>query len=248
MPPVVLFTGLSGSGKTTLIERLVPKLKSQGLRVATLKHDGHGFESPAGKDTTRHMAAGSLSTILSDDRHILLERRVGPAPDGVPASPLGLARRYLADADIVLAEGFSGFADEDLPRIEVLPPRATIPKGDPNHLSAIVADGPIPGAKAPRFDRQDLDGITEHVLRAAGLAERQKKEVERARVPPIVELRVDGVPVPLTPFVQRALGGAIRGIVENLKGVTPHAPISVEVSRGAGTVGNGSGADGGPLG
>ena len=41
---VVAVSGVKNSGKTTLITRLLPFLTGYGLRVATIKHDGHEFE------------------------------------------------------------------------------------------------------------------------------------------------------------------------------------------------------------
>ena len=46
------------AGKTTLITRLLPVLTDYGLKVATVKHDGHEFEGDVpGTDTYRHMKA-----------------------------------------------------------------------------------------------------------------------------------------------------------------------------------------------
>ena len=44
MIPILSIVGKSDSGKTTLIEKLVPELTRRGYRVATVKHDVHGFE------------------------------------------------------------------------------------------------------------------------------------------------------------------------------------------------------------
>ncbi|MBI1952651.1 MAG: molybdopterin-guanine dinucleotide biosynthesis protein B [Candidatus Omnitrophica bacterium] len=59
-PCVVRVAGSSGSGKTTLIEKLIPRLRSKGLRVGTVKHAHHGFEMDhPGKDSWRHTRAGA---------------------------------------------------------------------------------------------------------------------------------------------------------------------------------------------
>lgn len=51
------------AGKTTLITRLLPVLTDYGLKVATVKHDGHEFEGDVpGTDTYRHMKAGAFGT------------------------------------------------------------------------------------------------------------------------------------------------------------------------------------------
>ena len=40
-PVVFAVSGVKNSGKTTLIEKIIPKLKEHGLKVATINHDHH---------------------------------------------------------------------------------------------------------------------------------------------------------------------------------------------------------------
>ena len=66
MIPIVSIVGKSGAGKTTLIEKMIPELKKRGYRVATIKHDVHGFDiDHEGKDSWRHKKAGAHATIIS---------------------------------------------------------------------------------------------------------------------------------------------------------------------------------------
>ena len=65
MIPIVSIVGRSNTGKTTLIEGIIPELKKQGYRVATIKHNRHGFEvDHEGKDSWRHRRAGAAMTVL----------------------------------------------------------------------------------------------------------------------------------------------------------------------------------------
>lgn len=49
------------AGKTTLITRLLPVLTDYGLKVATVKHDGHEFEGDVpGTDTLQAYESRSL--------------------------------------------------------------------------------------------------------------------------------------------------------------------------------------------
>jgi molybdopterin-guanine dinucleotide biosynthesis protein MobB len=81
MPPVVSIIGKSNSGKTILIERLVQELKSRNYRVATIKHIPHeiNFDDP-GKDSWRHIQAGSEATAVSSSDKIVL---IKPVAQGV---------------------------------------------------------------------------------------------------------------------------------------------------------------------
>ncbi len=55
MIPIISVVGKSDVGKTTLLEKLLVELKKRGYRVATIKHDVHGFNiDQPGKDTWRH--------------------------------------------------------------------------------------------------------------------------------------------------------------------------------------------------
>jgi molybdopterin-guanine dinucleotide biosynthesis protein MobB len=50
--PTISIVGRTGAGRKTVIEKLVPRLKSLGYRIAVAKHDVHGFEMDhEGKDT-----------------------------------------------------------------------------------------------------------------------------------------------------------------------------------------------------
>ncbi len=52
MIPVIGFAAYSGTGKTTVMEKVIAELTARGLRVGTVKHDGHGFEiDHPGKDS-----------------------------------------------------------------------------------------------------------------------------------------------------------------------------------------------------
>jgi molybdopterin-guanine dinucleotide biosynthesis protein MobB len=68
--PVYSFIAKSGTGKTTLIEKLIPELKSRGLRVAVMKHDAHEFDvDKPGKDSWRMTRAGADVTVIASATH-----------------------------------------------------------------------------------------------------------------------------------------------------------------------------------
>lgn len=173
-PRVISIVGRKDAGKTTLTVALAAEFARRGHRVMTLKHGSH---APAldteGTDSWRHFHEGRAErTLLSGaDGKVLFDR----APDTY--DPLALVRQYLADADIVLVEGYKRAA---LPKIEVW--RRGIGPGplydpaapDRHHWVALVTDD-----EAVRFDGLRVlrfaDTMWLHLL--AGLAWERALEV-----------------------------------------------------------------------
>ncbi len=112
MIPIVSVVGKSDAGKTTLLEKIIPELTRRGYRVATVKHDVHGFDiDREGKDSWRHKKAGARQTIIASPRKVAVIEDVEKDHD------LSEIRdRYVRDVDIILTEGYKG---NPHPKIEV---------------------------------------------------------------------------------------------------------------------------------
>jgi molybdopterin-guanine dinucleotide biosynthesis protein MobB len=113
--------GRKNAGKTTLTVALAGELARRGVRVMTIKHGHHPADvDREGSDSWRHFREGRAERVLlaAPDLRVLFER----SPDEY--DPVALARRYLADADIVLAEGYKR---APLPKIEVYRPSLGAP-------------------------------------------------------------------------------------------------------------------------
>jgi molybdopterin-guanine dinucleotide biosynthesis protein B len=159
MPNVFSFVGHSGSGKTTLIEKLLRELAGRGLKVATIKHAHHRVElDTPGKDSFRYKEAGAaMSMLLTRDALQLV------ADAKTEREPEQLAQRFLGEAGLVLAEGFSHAAGA---KIEVLrrecsaTPRCTIEDG----LIAMVTDVDEVYPQLPHFALDDVNGILTFML------------------------------------------------------------------------------------
>ena len=112
-PPMVAIIGRKNSGKTTLVVRLAAELHGRGHRVMTIKHGAHTFNiDPASTDTYRHYHEGHAERVAmaAPDKFALVLRW---------SEELGaeeIASRFMADADLVLCEGFKRSA---LPKIEI---------------------------------------------------------------------------------------------------------------------------------
>jgi len=113
---ILSIIGRKNAGKTTLTVALVSELARRGQRVMTIKHSHHPADvDRPGSDSWRHFHEGRAerSLIAAPDLRVLFERSADDY------DPVGLARRYLADADIVLAEGYKR---APIPKIEIFRP------------------------------------------------------------------------------------------------------------------------------
>jgi molybdopterin-guanine dinucleotide biosynthesis protein B len=136
--------GRKNAGKTTLLVLLAAALVRRGLDVATLKHGHHpAAADQEGKDTWRHYHEGRAGRVLIEapGQRVLFERT------SREEGPVALARRYLADADIILVEGFTR---HPIPKIEVhrsalaAPPRMLAEPSLPGPWVALLTDDPAP--------------------------------------------------------------------------------------------------------
>jgi molybdopterin-guanine dinucleotide biosynthesis protein B len=198
MPPIVSIIGKSKSGKTTLIEKLIGELKSRGYRVATIKHTHHklSFDEP-GKDSWRHIQAGSEVTVISTDDNTVL---IKPASESLEP----LARLIGEDYDIILTEGFK---TGDAPKIETHRKQAGPPLDSVSQLIAIATDEPL-DAKVRQFSLDDIKGISD-------LLEKEFIEPQKERV----ALYVNDKAIPLTEFPRQIVTNVLTALASSLKGV-----------------------------
>jgi len=153
MPPIVSIVGESKSGKTTLIEMLISELKSRGYRVATIKHSIHHLDfDKAGKDSWRHIQAGSAATAIVSPDEVVLIKTVTAEPDLNE-----VARLFGEDYDIILAEGFK---HSSAPKIEVHRKAAGPPLSSVNNLLAIATDEPLETGTR-QFPLNDIKGLAD---------------------------------------------------------------------------------------
>lgn len=150
---VIGLAGWSGSGKTTLLVRVIPALVARGVRVATLKHAHHDFDTDKpGKDSYEHRKAGASEVLVSSGRRWAIVHELGDEPEATLAQLLG----RISPCDLVVVEGFKR---EAIPKIEVYrgangrPPLHT---HDPL-IVAVASDTPFAAADVPVVDLNDAD-------------------------------------------------------------------------------------------
>ncbi len=158
MIPIVSIVGTSNSGKTTLIEKLIAELTRRGLRVATIKHNRHGFEiDHEGKDSWRHKQAGAVATVVASPGRVALIEDTSRDYNLTEIRDL-----YIRNADIILAEGYK---QNPHPKIEVF--RSELMRerlcGPGDNLIALAGDKPV-SSDVPWFDWNDAAGLADLIV------------------------------------------------------------------------------------
>ncbi|MBA3257844.1 MAG: molybdopterin-guanine dinucleotide biosynthesis protein B [Gemmatimonadales bacterium] len=146
---IISIIGRKNAGKTTLTVALASELARRGHRVMTIKHGHHPADvDRRDTDSWRHFHEGKAERVLlaTPGLRALFERSEDEY------DPVGLARRYLRDAGIVLVEGYKR---ADLPKIEVYrrglstPPLFDPDAANADEWVAIVTDDPAVDAPCP---------------------------------------------------------------------------------------------------
>jgi molybdopterin-guanine dinucleotide biosynthesis protein B len=160
---IIGLAGWSGSGKTTLLAKVIPRIVARGLKVSTVKHAHHSFDMDRpGKDSHSHRMAGATEVLVgSANRWAVVHELRGEAEPTLPA-----LLRKASPVDLVLVEGYKS---ESHPKLEVY--RAANGKpllhpGDPA-IVAVASDTPLSGVRIPVLDLNDIEGITDILLRHA---------------------------------------------------------------------------------
>lgn len=160
MTPIISIVGKSNSGKTTLIEKLLHVFVARGLKVATVKHDSHGFDvDHEGKDTWRHREAGAAAVAIISPKVLFLTRNVDEALELET-----VRQKYLnEDYDFILTEGFKR---SRWPKIEVHRRARSdelICTPEQDNLIAVASDHPW-DLSVPTFDLNDGNAIADFII------------------------------------------------------------------------------------
>jgi molybdopterin-guanine dinucleotide biosynthesis protein B len=213
MIPIISIVGKSDSGKTTFIEKLLPELVRRGYRVATVKHDVHGFEvDREGKDSWRHKQAGAHTVIISSPTKVALIRDV--------EKDLRLDEirdKLVQDVDLILSEGYK---KDVQPKIEIFrtEKHKELLCTKEDNLVAIVSDREF-DVGVSCFFLDDIKGVVDFI----------EKKFLKSKGEKEITLKVDGRTVPLKPFIRDFLLGSIKGMVSSLKGCEKPKKIEIKI-------------------
>jgi molybdopterin-guanine dinucleotide biosynthesis adapter protein len=152
---IIGLAGWSGSGKTTLVTNVIPVLVKRGLKIATVKHAHHEFDTDQpGKDSWMHRQAGASEVAIVSSRRWAIVHELGDEPE----PPLGDLLAKLSPVDLVIVEGFKRHPH---PKLEVY--RAAVGKQllhpDDDCIVAIATDAPLPEAQVPMLMLGDIESI-----------------------------------------------------------------------------------------
>lgn len=154
---ILAVSGIKNSGKTTIIENLVSRFKEKGIKVGTLKHDGHDFQMDnLGSDTDRHFKAGACkSMIFSNSKLMFIEDQKNV--------DLNYILSFFKDCQLVFLEGFK---KTNLPKIEVVRKDiSTLPAANRENLLFYVTDveSVIKDPSVKSVDIDDVEDIFNHI-------------------------------------------------------------------------------------
>ena len=156
--------GYSGSGKTTLIEKVIPLLVKEGLRVSLIKHAHHEFDlDQPGKDSHRHRMAGATEVLITSSNRWALMHELR----GTVEPTLEEQLRHFAACDVVIVEGWKHHA---MPKIEVHRKLSEKPLLFPEDTSVIaVASDESLATDLPQFDLDDAQAVTKFIIKYLGV-------------------------------------------------------------------------------
>jgi molybdopterin-guanine dinucleotide biosynthesis protein MobB len=156
----------SGMGKTTLMERILPILKSHGLRIGVIKQARADFDvDRPGKDSHRLRSAGADSVMVGSSKRWALMTEL---PHGYPDDDDSRLRELIphmdtTSSDLILVEGFR---EACIPKIEVYraclgyPLRALKDK----QIIAVASDTQNPSPK-PVLDLNSAEEVVGFILK-----------------------------------------------------------------------------------
>jgi molybdopterin-guanine dinucleotide biosynthesis adapter protein len=207
--PVIAIVGNSESGKTTLIEKLVPELNKRGYRVGSIKH-AREIDKWQGKDSQRHLSAGSEETILAGpDQVILFKTTEEPKIEEI-------CQMFDSSLDLILCEGFKR---TDLPKIEVYRKGFGPLLSDLKGVFAVVSDEKL-DVKTRQFKNTDV-GIIVDLLEKGFIKPNLKW----------LDLYVNGKQVPLTVFPRKFIYEIVLAMTNSLNGIEPVKTLEIKLKN-----------------
>ncbi len=213
---IISVVGTKNTGKTTLVVKIVKELVNRGFKVGTIKHMHRSFDVE-GRDTWEHKKAGAELVIGSaDETFFLINQKLD-------IENLLTRSECLLNLDFMVIEGFkySNYAKVSVSDFE---DEFTISKVnakeiDDKSLEELVdlieerAYGILPYMDCKDCGYTSCKDMAEAV--AKGKITEQACVMKKMKD---IELKVDGKPVPMNPFVQTFVQNTTIGMISSLRG------------------------------
>ncbi|MFZ7944570.1 molybdopterin-guanine dinucleotide biosynthesis protein B [Bacillus sp. S3] len=132
-PIIFQVVGYQNSGKTTLTSKLIEKLSTNRLTTVTIKHHGHGGKPDAAekKDTTKHLSAGAIATLVEGDGRLILQAE--PCAYSLKEQ---IELMHYFQTDVILVEGYK---QENYPKLVLMKEKQDLTLLDiVNNVQAVV--------------------------------------------------------------------------------------------------------------
>lgn len=213
---IISVVGTKDTGKTTLVVKIIKELVNRGFKVGTIKHMHHSFDVE-GRDTWKHKEAGAELVIGSaDETFFLINQKLD-------IENLLTRSECLLNLDFMVIEGlkYSNYAKvsvsdfEDEFTISKVNAKEIDDKGLKELVDLIEerAYGIL-----PYMDCKDcgFDSCKDMAIAAAkGETTEQVCVMKKMKE---IELKVDGKPIPMNPFVQTFVQNTTLGMISSLRG------------------------------
>ena len=146
--PLLGFSAYSGTGKTSLLCKLIPILKTKGIRIAVIKHTHHDIDiDHPKKDSYKLRQSGAIQTIVASRKRtaIIIEH---PERAEEPTLENTLKSIHTQGLDLILVEGFKL---SKFPKIELHRENLEKPYIYPNdnNIIAIAIDHKLEDKNSP---------------------------------------------------------------------------------------------------
>lgn len=210
---LIMVKGFSKTGKTTTVTALIKELRKRGYSVGTVK-DIHyrGFHmDQEGTDTYKHAQAGAVRVAALGEKEtdLLFSRRMD----------IRELLKYYKE-DFVILEGDSG---ADCPVILTARTEDDIEK---RMTDRVIAISGVISKERKQYKGLPVINCMEEVQKMADLIEKKTaKEKEEADV----VLTIDGVEIPMVPFVKNTLKNVVIGAVKALDGYGEGKEIRIRI-------------------
>lgn len=209
----IMIKGYSKTGKTASVTAIIKELRRRGYSVGTVK-DIHfkdfAMDHP-GTDTYMHAAAGAerVTALGAKETDILLSRRMD----------IDAILKYYKE-DFVILEGDSG---ADCPAIVTAKTPDDIEKRMSDNVIAVSG---IISEELTEYKGLPVINCLKEVEKMADLIE---KATEKHKEESDVILTIDGIEIPMVPFVKNTLKNVVIGAVKALDGYEDGKEINIRV-------------------